>query len=153
LAVPRYPIEFYLYTDGLFVRRASRGLAGAVGGRVVQFGGLTAEQALNAVEPLCSVDGPMGIRAEAPRLLSRPDVLETLRLVKGVDHVPLIVQRRDGTRVTIELTPARLGKDAAEWVSINASVPTAPPLYLRGRETPYWFEHLSEARLVYMQYN
>jgi tetratricopeptide (TPR) repeat protein len=152
-AVPRYPLEFYLYSDGLFVRRGARDLAAAVGGRVVQIGGLSAEQGLKAVEPLCSVDGPMGIKAEAPRLLARPDVLETLGLVKDMDHVPLVVERRDGTQVTVELARARSGKGRADWLSINASAKAVLPAYLRGREQFYRFEHLPEARLVYFQYN
>jgi dienelactone hydrolase len=153
-AVPRYPIEFYLYSDGLVVRRAARGWAEVVGGRVVSIAGLTAEQALSAVEPLCPADGPMGVKAEAPRLLARPDALQALGMTKDMDHVPLVVERGDGTRVTVELARARPGGDApAGWIAINAKARAALPLYLRGREKPYWFEHVPEARLVYMQHN
>jgi hypothetical protein len=153
-AVPRYPIEFYLYSDGLVVRRAARDLAEAVGGHVVRIAGLSPGEALRAVEPLCSADGPMGVKAEAPRLLARPDVLQTLGLTRDMDRVPLVVERGDGTRVTVELGRARPGGAAPSgWVAINANARAAPPLYLRGREKPYWFEHVPEARLVYMQYN
>jgi tetratricopeptide (TPR) repeat protein len=153
-AVSRYPLEFYLYTDGLFVRQASRDLSEIVGARILQIAELSAEQALKAVEPLCSVDGPMGIKAEAPRLLARPNVLETLGMVKDMKHAPLVLERPDGTQMKIELAPARPEQDApAQWLSINANGKAALPLYLRGREKLYWFEHLPEARLVYMQYN
>jgi hypothetical protein len=153
-AVPRYPIEFYLYSDGLVVRRAARGWAEAVGGRVVSIAGLTADQAILAVEPLCSADGPMGVKAEAPRMLARPDIFQALGLIKDMDHVPLVVERGDGRRVAVELARARPGVDApADWVAINAKARAALPLYLRGREKPYWFERVPEARLVYMQYN
>jgi pimeloyl-ACP methyl ester carboxylesterase len=153
-AVPRYPLEFYFYSDGLFVRRATIDLGEAVGGRVVRIAGLTVEQALRAVEPICSVDGPMGVKAEAPRLLARPDVLDTLGLTKDLDHVPMVVERGDGTQVTVELARVRPGKaDPAGWLSINANARAALPPYLRGREKPYRFEHFPEARLVYFQYN
>jgi hypothetical protein len=96
----------------------------------------------------------MGIKAEAPRLLARPDVLETLGLAPDTDRVPLVVERADGSRVNVELARAGSGKDAsADWLSINASAKAVMPLYLRGREKLYWFEHLPEARLVYFQYN
>jgi alpha-beta hydrolase superfamily lysophospholipase len=153
-AVPRYPVEFYLYSDGLVVRRAAGDLAGTVGGRVVSIAGRSAGQALRAVEPLCSADGPMGVKAEAPRLLARPDVLQTLGMTRDMDHVPLVVERGDGTRVTAELARPRPGHDApAGWLAINARARAALPLYLRGREEPYWFEYVPEARLVYLQYN
>jgi dienelactone hydrolase len=152
-AVPRYPIEFYVYSDGLVVRRAARSLAEAVGGRVVSIAGLSAGQALRAVEPFCPADGPMGVKAEAPRLLARPDVLQALGLTKDLDHVPLVVERGDGLRVRVDLARARPGDTPAPWVAINAKARAAPPLALRGRDKPYWFEHLPEARLVYFQYN
>src|SRR5205807_8462585 len=66
-AAPRYPVEFYLYSDGLFVRRAAKAVAGGVGRRVLRIGRWSARQAMKAVEPLCSVDGPMGVKAEAAR--------------------------------------------------------------------------------------
>jgi pimeloyl-ACP methyl ester carboxylesterase len=154
LAVPRCPLEFYIYSDGLFVRKAARDLTNLVGCRVLRVGGLTAEQALKAVEPFCSVDGPMGIKKEAPRLLTRPDVLETLGLVQDMDHVPFLLEHKDGTRVTVELGRARRGQSAAgDWVSINAKSKTPLPLYLRDRDRFYRFEHLPEARMVYFQYN
>jgi tetratricopeptide (TPR) repeat protein len=153
-AVPRFPVEFYLYSDGLFVRRAANDLPGIVGGRVVRIAGRPARQALRAVESLCSVDGPMGLKAEAPRLLARPDVLETLGLIKDRDPVPLVVARGDGTQVTVQLTPARFGKGGpAHWLTINAKARAPLPPYLRGREKFYRFEHLPEARLVYFQFN
>jgi len=65
---------------------------------VVQLGRVSAEQALEAVQATLLVDGPMGIKAEAPRLLTRPDVLETLGVVKDMEHVPLVVESVDGTR-------------------------------------------------------
>jgi hypothetical protein len=121
---------------------------------VVQLGRLSADQALKAVEPLCSADGPMGIKAEAPRLLTRPDVLETLGVVKDMNRVPLIVEQSDGNRMTIELAPAQPGKDApADWLSISVHAKEALPLYLRGQTKTYWFDQLPEARLVYFQYN
>jgi hypothetical protein len=153
-AVSSYPIEFYLYTDGLFVRRASQDLAGLVGSRVVRIGDMSAEEALKTVEPLCSVDGPMGFKAEAPRLLARPDVLEAIGLVKVAEHVPLLVELPDGTRRTIQLASSQRGNNtSADWLSIHANAKTPLPMYLRGQEQHYWFEHLPEARLVYMQYN
>jgi hypothetical protein len=153
-AQSRFPIEFYLYSDGLFVRRAARSLAAAVGGRVIQIGGHTAADALKRVEPLCSVDGPMGIKAEAPRLLSMPDVLDTLGLIDDRDHVALVVERADGGRIAVELTRASPGTDArADWLSINAQAKGPLPAYLRGTEKHFRFEHVPEARLVYFQYN
>jgi hypothetical protein len=152
-AISHYPLEFYLYTDGLFVRQASRDLAEIVGARVLQIGGLSAEHALKAVEPLCSVDGPMGIKAEAPRLLARPAVLETVGMIKDMMHAPLILEHPDGTQTRFDLVPARPGDIPAHRLSISANAKAAPPLYLRDREKFYWFEHLPEAALVYMQYN
>ena len=65
----------------------------------------TAAEALKAVEPLCSVDGPMGLRVEAPALLARPEVLAAMAIAPDPKRVRLIVERPDGERVEAELTP------------------------------------------------
>jgi hypothetical protein len=76
----------------------------------------------------------MGVKAESPCLLARPDVLQTLGIIRDMDHVPLVVEREDGTRLTVELARARQGAGAsADWIAINARAQAAPPLYLPGR--------------------
>lgn len=153
-ALSRYPVEFYLYKDGLFVRRAARRLSEAVGGRVLRIGERTAEEALKAVEPLCSVDGPMGIKAEAPSLLARPQVLHALGLAADMDRVPLVVERGGRGQVRVDLDLGKHpGDDPADWIMINADTKAALPLSLKMKDPFYWFEHLPESGLVYFQYN
>ena len=153
-AAPVYSIEFHLYADGLFVRRAAKGLERTVGGRVVEIGTRSAAEALKAVEPLCSVDGPMGLRVVAPALLARPEVLAAMSIAPDPKRVRLIVERPEGERVEAELIPS----DAkvlprSGWVAINARAGAVTTSSLRVNDPLYWFEHLPDERLVYLQYN
>jgi tetratricopeptide (TPR) repeat protein len=151
-AMPGLPIEFYLYADGLFVRRAVKDYAEAVGGRVVRIGERTAAEALKAVAPLCSIDNAMGAKAQAPWLLANPHVLEALGVVKDMNRVPLVVEKA-GQQIKVDLVPVKRKVTAQDVQAINAGAKAPLPLYLRDRERYFWFEHLPDAKLVYFQFN
>jgi hypothetical protein len=123
-----------------------------VGGRVLRIGEQTAAGALRAVEPLCSIDNAMGVKAQAPWLLSNPHVLEALRLVKDMNRVPLEVEKA-GQQIKVELVPVKPKDTHPEVQSINAGAKAPLPLYLRHKERYFWFEHLPDAKLVYFQFN
>jgi hypothetical protein len=151
-AMPDYPIELRLYSDGLFVYRAPKAWADAVGGRVTRIGRKSAEQMLKDVEPYCSADNAMGYRKQAPSLTVNPYVLHALGMVRDIetDHIPLTVEGPKGNRVTIDLR-RDIPTDAG-WVTIR-SASTAPlPLAQRGHGL-LWFEPVPEAGMVYCQCN
>ena len=149
-ALGRYPVEYYLYKDGLFVKRAARGLAHLVGGRVLRIGGRTTEDLLKAVEPLCSVDGPMGLKTEGPALLTRPQVLDALGVAADGCQVSLVVERPGGEDVEIKLSGST---DVSQWVENRGTAKALATPSLRVENPLYWFEHMPEDRLVYFQFN
>src|SRR5262249_15993108 len=71
----RYPVELYLFKEGLFVRAASPEMTELVGSKVLRIGKASAEEALAAVEPLCSRDNAMGVKKQSPVFLTIPPVL------------------------------------------------------------------------------
>ncbi len=151
-AMPKFPIGFYRFKDGLFVNAAPPAFAAAVGGRVIRIGDKSVEEASKAVEPLCSVDGPMGYLAEVPRLLCSPHVLEAVGIIKDTARVPLVLEKADGSRTTVELTLSPPDVKGP-WVTLNAAAKSALPLYRWHPDDFYWFEPLPEARLIYFQFN
>ncbi len=154
-AFHRYPVELYLYADGLYVLAAAREYADAVGGRVLRLGNATAAEAVERIRPYCSVDNAMGVLDHAPRMLAVPEVLHTLGIIDEVgDPLRLTVERPDGTETTVEL--GSIGFAAASIDLVTATDGAAADndsLHLRHADRTFWFEHLPEERLVYFQYN
>lgn len=150
-----YPVRFYFFRDGLHVEAAAPEYRDSVGGRVVRIGRATADEAYRAVREITPHDSEMDAKFRAPYLMAVPEVLHALRLADDVERLPLVFER-GGRQTTIELKPvARLaewGLDApAGWLSAREASST--PLYLKDVRNNFWFEHLKDARAVYVQYN
>jgi len=152
--LPRYPVELYLYKEGLYVRGAAPPLAEIVGGEVVKIGKVSAEEALRAVAPLCSRDNKMGIKLQSPHYLTNPAVLSYLKLAEDRNRITLVVKKRGGAETTVELKPAVIDETQAKtFVRANANAKEPEPLSFKKNEDKFWFEYLPEKKLVYFQYN
>ena len=156
-----YPIMLYDFADGLFVVAADREHAEAVGGRVVKIGQASVEQAMKAVSEIISRDNEMGIKATAPLLLTRPEVLHALGLISDMEQTPYIVER-NGRQITVNLKPMpgsalALGfwfsDKPSGWVDMRDNAKTGTPLWLKDPRNNYWFEYLADARAIYVQVN
>jgi len=153
-ARPRYPVDYYLYKEGLYVRGAAPELAEIVGGKVLRIGTVSAEKALEAVAPLCSRDNSMGIKLQAPMYLTHPAVLSYLKLTDDNSHVALVVKKADGDEATIELKPAAIDPEVVKKVvRANAKAKTPEPISFKKNEDRFWYEFLPEKKMVYCQYN
>jgi hypothetical protein len=145
------PIRFYLYEDGLFVRRVGADHARTAGGRVLRIGRMSAADAMRAVEPVVQRDNATQVRNLLPDVLVVPEVLAA----RGVTSDPLAasfeIETTAGRRMTLELRAVPIG-GAVTWADAR-DTSKAPPLYLRDPESNYWFEPLDGDRVVYMQYN
>ncbi len=150
----RYPVEFYLYKDGLFVRRAAPAHARAVGARVLRIAGRTADELLESVRPLCSIDGPMGVKVEAPALLARPEVFGALKLAPNPGSIAVVVERPGATPIEMELAPERVPDSASRgWTAVGTDAAKARAPSFDVENPFYWFRHLPADNLVYFQYN
>ncbi len=146
----RYPLALYRYSDGLFVRAIARGHAHAAGARLRSIAGTPAEEAYEAMRSLISRDNEMGVRAQAPELLTIPEVLHAGGVTADPGRTTYDLELRGGERVTLELdAPERLPEDMVDARDV-ARAPT--PLWLRNPEEN-WVEYLADSRTLYVAYN
>ena len=117
------PIDFYWFSDGIFVTGGVGSAAGRVGQQLVSIGGLPAATLLERTEPFISRDNPMGIRAGAPRLLNRMAVLRELGASYGLDSADVELRVADGTTGTVTL---HAGARREGW-RLRPPSGTAPP--------------------------
>lgn len=164
--VARFPLELFLFTDGLYVIGAPRNLADLVGGRVRAFGPLAVEHALLEMRAYVSVDNDMGYRDWVSAALTSPDVLEAIGALPPADaeagtepldlELELAGGKRERAFVECAELPASasvygsLGRTRAPgWVYAHDSSTGELPPYLREAHRPLWFTDLPEQRLVY----
>ncbi|MEW6213420.1 MAG: tetratricopeptide repeat protein, partial [Acidobacteriota bacterium] len=157
-----YPVKFYLFKDGLFIRSAAREYAAAVGGRVVRLGRLGAEEALRAVSEVSPRDNEMTLRERVPYFMMMPEVLHALGIIDDMEKASLVIEK-NGRQMTVELKPAGKiqtrghGDDQpsfdANWTDAREEAKSPTPLWLKSPSDAYWFEYLEDRRAVYVQYN
>jgi hypothetical protein len=147
----RYPLRLYHYAHGLFVQAVAHEHRAVAGARLLAIGGTPAIEAYDAMRPLISRDNEMGVRAEAPVLLTIPEVLQARGVLADPEQAPYLVQHASGERLTCILRPrAALATDLAD---ARDGAAAAPPLWLRHPPEQNWCEYLPDNRAVYVQYS
>ena len=145
------PLEMRWLDDGLVVVAASPEYTQAVGSKVIQIGGRPVEEVYEAVKPLIPADNEMEFLNESPALISTPAILYGLNLTPQKDHVTFGFEARDGSQFDLELRPT--SSDSEPLISIYEKVGIQTPLYEQDRQSYYWYRHLPEESVVYVQYN
>jgi tetratricopeptide (TPR) repeat protein len=150
---PVFPVRFYRFDDGLFVRAAAPEHKDLVGSKVVKIGNMTAGEALHRAGELTSADNAMGKLAMGPVLLSVPAMTDALGITDGFETLPVTVEK-DGKVVTMEVKPAGnmfdLLRQPENWIDARTG---ETPLYRKQPENNYWYEYLPEKKTVYVKYN
>lgn len=155
----RYPVELYLFEDGLYVRRAAPEYADLAGGKVIRVGKVDAGKAIAAVAPTISHENLWWIRARAPERLVIPEVLDGLGLVNDPENLPLTVEK-DGARSTAMLPPVTvssftahdhgLSLDKSNWSDMQASGDL--PLWRQHPGDLMWHTWLEDGQSLYVCY-
>ena len=110
LGLTQLPVGFYDFRDGLYVRSATAGYEDLLGAKVIRIGNRSAEDAMRLVAELVAKDNAQGARADGPRFLAVPQVLEGLGLVASARSVPIEVRTAHGTvrRALVPVPPDSL---------------------------------------------
>lgn len=154
-----YPVEFYLFEDGLFIRSAAPEQAALAGAKVIRIGRVSAEEALAAVGRVLPHENRWWLMGWAPLWLSFAEVVDGLGLVEDLERLPVVVER-GGRRETVILRPAGQLQadvhnpdaviDRSRWTEMRQSGTAAP--WRRNPGRPYWVEYLAEQRTLYVCY-
>jgi hypothetical protein len=153
-----YPLDFFLFDDGLFIRRASPEYASLAGARVVRIGDATTDEALAAVGTTISHENEWWIKASAPWRLTIPETLDGLGLLGDGFRLELVIER-DGETETVTVTPVERrtaqghggGRiDRTGWSDMLES--SEPPLWLRHPDRLLWYEYLPDTQMLYVRY-
>ena len=152
-----YPLKLYWFPDGVYVVKADKKYAAAVGGRIVRLGKVSGQNAYEAVSQIVPRDNPSQVKWMTPFYMSLAEVVDGLSLVDNQEAVPLTVEK-DGMQTTVVLKPEAGALPLDEFVLptdwVDAHDPAAPqPLWQKDPANHYWFEYLNDSRTLYVQFN
>lgn len=147
---PRYPIELHWFGEELRVVAAGDPYHAVVGARVVGIGTVPLAELMERTTRLVPRGETEGrTRHTAALQLTSPEVLHGLGVIADRERAPFVLENAAGERVTVTLSPVRLG-DFSSWRVVGGET---PPLYLRRLIEPWWTEFLPEAQTVYFSFN
>lgn len=154
------PLQFYLFKEGMFVIAADPKYKDLLGAQVLQLGGHGIDEILKSLDQVISRDNEMWPSQLAPYHLRSLPLLSALGLVSDIRKTELSLRDANGSerKVTVEADSTHpnsvIWNDfPAEWTTFAQTLPGSPPLYLKNAKTNYWFEYLSDSKVVYFQYN
>ncbi len=154
-----YPVEYYHFDDGLFVRRTTPEHANIVGARVLRIGNVDIEAALAAAGEMVAHENEWWLRAWAPLYLTIAESVDGLGLVDDMERLPVVVDR-DGERVTVHLSPMSpadrdghnplAAVDRSNWIDMRDA--PREPRWTRNPELVYWHEYDVDTKTLYVSY-
>jgi hypothetical protein len=100
----QYPVRFWLFADGLFIRSAAPGTAGLAGRRVVGLGGVVTEEALARLSEVVPGDNDFNRRLRMAGYLLMPEILQGLGLADE-SGLELELETAGGGRESVRLAP------------------------------------------------
>ena len=153
------PVQFYLFSDGLYIKAADKKYADAVGGKVLKIGNLETAKALEAIRPYTVYENEKGFESNAPFYLSSLELLKVAGISASLESVPIVFSKNGKeNRLVFEkapLNPSRFSTTGltipTDWV--DAKDPSVSPLWLRDPTEFRMMEFLKESKTLYVRHS
>ena len=151
------PINFYWFSDGVFVQGANKENEKAVGSKVIKIGNYKVREALELIKPITSAENDQHFKAYGLSYLGVPEILHTKGIIDDMSSVQFVLEK-NGKSFNMEIKPIiserfpgkySLIQNQDNW--INAQTSGQIPLWLKYPDRRYFFEYLPNQKIVYIK--
>jgi tetratricopeptide (TPR) repeat protein len=152
------PVNFYWFSDGLYVEGAEKKYSSIVGAKLVKVEGMPVMQALEAVKPLVPAENEEYFKAYGLDFITMPEALHAQGITKELKTTVTCTFEKDGKSFdqTINAIEGfRLPRDygfvktGTDWLSARDLKKT--PGYLKNLDRNYYYEYLADSKTVYVR--
>ncbi|MDF0716421.1 hypothetical protein PY092_09700 [Muricauda sp. 334s03] len=150
-ALKKIPVQFYQFSDGLFIVDAEIGFEQWIGYEVESIGNITAEEALRRTNAINARDNAMQTLWLGPYYLGLPDVLKGLGIAKNANQVTITLRDIKGKPQKAIMNP--VSWNFSGFPKIPKLKGGEQPLFLSKTEDPYWYKLIPENNSIYVQFN
>ncbi|HEV7395674.1 MAG TPA: hypothetical protein VGN86_04110 [Pyrinomonadaceae bacterium] len=157
-----YPLRFWKFSDGLYVRAASPELKTFVGAKILAINGIPTEQAWRKMLDRAPAENEWDSASWVQFYMQFPAFLHAAGIVTDEEATTWTLQKNDGKQTNERFAATEPGG----WSLINSSIgiiapdsyleghnTKTPPLWLKNRDRKYWFDYLPESNSVFLQVN
>jgi tetratricopeptide (TPR) repeat protein len=152
------PVNFYWFSDGMYVEGADKNYSSIVGAKLVKVEGVPLKQVLEAIKPLVSAENDQYFKAYGLDFMAIPEALHAQGISKELKTNVTYTFEKDGK--TFEQTleakegfhlPRVYGfvKPGMDWSSVRDQNNT--PYYLKNISKNYYYEYLPDSKTVYVR--
>jgi tetratricopeptide (TPR) repeat protein len=154
------PVNFYWFSDGVYVEGAEKSYAAIVGAKLVKVEGMPVMQALEAIKPLVPVENDQYFKAYGLDRLVIPEALHAQQITKELKNGITYTFEKDGRTFDQTVTgldafhlPRNYGyvTPGSDWVSVRNQEST--PYYLKNLDKIYYYEYLPESKTLYVRHS
>jgi tetratricopeptide (TPR) repeat protein len=154
------PINFYWFSDGIYVEGADKRYSSIVGAKLVKVEGVPAMQALEALKPLVPSENDQYFKANGLNYLVVPEALHAQHVTKQLKSTITYTFEKDGKSFEESipgseafLLPRKYGfvSGNADWISARDTSST--PYYLKNLDRIYYYEYLPATKTVYVRHS
>ncbi|REE79722.1 hypothetical protein BX611_2617 [Lutibacter oceani] len=150
-ALKKLPVQFYQFSDGIFIVDAEIGFEKWIGYEVESIENTNAEEALQKTNAINARDNDMQTLWLGPYYLGLPDVLKGLGIVENANQVAITLKDRSGKSQKIIMNP--VSWNFSDFPKMPKLKDKEQPLFLSKTEDPYWHKLIPENNSIYVQFN
>lgn len=149
-----YPVQFFLFSDGLYVVDAQSQYQSLIGSRVVKIGDTDIEEVYQLIDPILPRDNEMTARWTMPTYLTFAEVLTGLGIVEDGLEAEFQLEGVQGRKFIASVTSLPI-EEYMSWKPLgeNTLPQMSTPLYLSNTQEKFWFSYLDDSKTLYIQYN
>lgn len=150
-ALKKLPVQFYQFTDGLFIVDAEKGFEQWIGYKVELIENTPIEVALQKTNAVNARDNDMQILWLGPYYLGLPDVLKGLGIIKNANQVTITLSDVKGKSKKVTMNP--ISWKFTGFPKLPKIKTEIQPLFLSKTEDNYWSKTLPKHNAMYIQFN
>ncbi|MFC1619813.1 tetratricopeptide repeat protein [Candidatus Neomarinimicrobiota bacterium] len=145
-----YPINSYVFDDGITITDAGRGLGDLIGTRLVAINGRPTADIYSAMRAYISSENEYGYRVRSA--LNVAEWLYGAGMTDEPDRAEFTFRRPDGSLLKKELQPVHY-LPYFYWTMFRTVEDQWSPAISNDRKRNYWFEWRPEIETIYFQFN
>ncbi|WP_273320411.1 S41 family peptidase [Vallitalea guaymasensis] len=148
-----FPLKFMMFENGIVVTNTTEEYKEILGTKLVQIGNEPVENIIEKMEDMISRDNEVQLLKGTLNYLINADFLYEYGYIKDIKGSKYVFHNSEGEKITLDLKSLSTQSNE-KWVSIVSKYPKIADMsYIKNTNNPYWYEYLSQEKLLYFQYN
>lgn len=150
-AFTRLPVQFYWFSDGIYIVKASSNFKHLIGHKVISVENVPVETVMDRIADVNARDNEMQQYWLGPYYLALPEVLEGLGVVSDADNVVFTLLDKNGNNNEVILSGESF--NFSGFPTLPAIETADVPEYLKRKNENYWYFESKKDNYLYVQLN